>query len=385
LQIRKNLPVKISLLIPDFSSNCLIRSYPIAEVLQRHYEIELIGPQFGEKFFAPYETAFPVKSVGAGRLRFGWGKVAAELDRSITGDVLYAFKPLAASLGIALRHRKRTGKPIVLDVEDHDLMLPLLGTPVGTLRQLLLGWLKVDGFYDRLRMHLRRGAVSDVIVVSTFLQKRYGGVILYHGVDMNVYDPSGSDRGEIRREMKIPEGDRLILFAGTALPHKGVEEILDAVLHLGIPDLKVLLVGGSPNRAYYEGLLAQGGDSLIALGYQPNELMPKLLACADYVVLPQRKEIRAEAQIPAKIYGAMAMEKGVIGTEVSDIPHLLANGAGVVIPPGDQSSLEDVLRHLYEHPKETAAMGRRARERAEELFSYDAMEKTLLAVFQKYE
>jgi len=377
--------MRISLLIPDFSSNCLIRSYPIAEVLRQHYDIEIIGPQFGDKFFAPYEASFPVRVFRAGRLRFGWRRVAREIEGSITGDVVYAFKPLAASLGIALRHRKRTGKPVVLDVEDHDLLLPLLGTPLGTLRQLLLGWLKVDGFYDRMWTHLRRGAVSDTIVVSTFLQKRYGGVILHHGVDMSVYDPSRFDRGAIRKELNIPEEDRLILFAGTALPHKGVEEILDAVLYLGIPRLKVLLVGGSPNRAYYERLLARGGDSLITLGYQPNDLMPKFLACADYVVLPQRNEIRAEAQIPAKIYGAMAMEKGVIGTAVSDIPHLLANGAGVVIPPGDQASLEDALRHLYDHPKETATMGRRARERARELFSYEAMEETLMEVFRKFE
>jgi len=299
--------------------------------------------------------------------------------------VVYAFKPLEATLGIAARHQKRTGKPIVLDVEDHDLVLPLLGTPVGTMRQILFGWLKVDGIYDRVRAHLRRGRVSDVFVVSTFLQKRYGGVILHHGVDMNVYDPSRFDRAAIRDKLRIPRQDRLVLFAGTALPHKGVEEILDAVLRLGIPGLKVLLVGGSPNREYYEGLLARGGGSLIALGYQPNRMMPKFLACADYVVLPQRREIRAEAQIPAKIYGAMAMGKGVIGTAVSDIPRLLGDGAGVVVPPGDRKALEGALRHLVEHPDEAAEMGRKARERARELFSYNAMEKTLLEVFRKYE
>ena len=46
--IRKGRFIKISILSPDLSHNCLGRAYLLAKILQRHYEVEIIGPMFGE-------------------------------------------------------------------------------------------------------------------------------------------------------------------------------------------------------------------------------------------------------------------------------------------------------------------------------------------------
>lgn len=40
--------MKISILTPDFSHNCFGRAWLLAKVLQRHYDIEVIGPAFGD-------------------------------------------------------------------------------------------------------------------------------------------------------------------------------------------------------------------------------------------------------------------------------------------------------------------------------------------------
>jgi len=40
--------MKISILTPDLSQNCLGRAYLLAKILQRHYKVEIIGPMFGE-------------------------------------------------------------------------------------------------------------------------------------------------------------------------------------------------------------------------------------------------------------------------------------------------------------------------------------------------
>ena len=47
-RIRKGRFIKILILSPDLSHNCLDRSYLLAKILQRHYEVEIIGPMFGE-------------------------------------------------------------------------------------------------------------------------------------------------------------------------------------------------------------------------------------------------------------------------------------------------------------------------------------------------
>ena len=46
-KIRKGRFMKISILTPDLSHNCLGRAYLLAKILQRHYEVEIIGPVFG--------------------------------------------------------------------------------------------------------------------------------------------------------------------------------------------------------------------------------------------------------------------------------------------------------------------------------------------------
>lgn len=45
--------MKISILTPDLSHNCLGRAYLLAKVLQRHYKVEITGPMFGEEIWGP--------------------------------------------------------------------------------------------------------------------------------------------------------------------------------------------------------------------------------------------------------------------------------------------------------------------------------------------
>jgi len=47
-KIRKGRFMKISILSPDLSYNCLGRAYLLAKNLQRHYEVEIISPMFVE-------------------------------------------------------------------------------------------------------------------------------------------------------------------------------------------------------------------------------------------------------------------------------------------------------------------------------------------------
>lgn len=46
--------MKISILSPDLSHhNCLGRAYLLAKILQMHYEVEIIGPMFGDGIWEP--------------------------------------------------------------------------------------------------------------------------------------------------------------------------------------------------------------------------------------------------------------------------------------------------------------------------------------------
>jgi len=43
--------MKISILTPDLSHNCLGRAYLLVKILQRHYKVEIVGPIFGDGVF----------------------------------------------------------------------------------------------------------------------------------------------------------------------------------------------------------------------------------------------------------------------------------------------------------------------------------------------
>jgi glycosyltransferase involved in cell wall biosynthesis len=117
--------------------------------------------------------------------------------------------------------------------------------------------------------------------------------------------------------------------------------------------------------------------NVIALGPQPFELMPELLATADIVVLPQtRREPKSLGYIPCKMYEAMAMGIPVISSDLCDIPEIL-EGCGYVVPADDPAALQARIEHVLTHPDEAREMGRRARRRVIERYSWDVMDGIL--------
>ena len=94
--------------------------------------------------------------------------------------------------------------------------------------------------------------------------------------------------------------------------------------------------------------------------------MPELLAAADVVVIPQRRNGFTEAQVPAKLFEAMAMAKTIVASSVSDVPEILGEGEasprGWIIPPQDSSALAETLGRIRCSPDEAQRRGEAARE-----------------------
>lgn len=95
--------MKISILTPDLSHNCLGRAYLLVKILQRHYKVEIVGPIFGDGIWEPVDDdkSITYKSVKIrGRFKPYWQ--IKGLAEKIDGDVIYASKPLFTSFGVGL-------------------------------------------------------------------------------------------------------------------------------------------------------------------------------------------------------------------------------------------------------------------------------------------
>ncbi|ASC69669.1 Glycosyltransferase [Halomicronema hongdechloris C2206] len=368
----------------------MTRVYLVSHLLkQLGHRVNVIGCQFGDDIYPQPPADLSVQAI-AGRPLPGALRSLQQLLVRTRGDIVYAIKPRLSSLFPALLSKWFRRTPVLLDIDDWELSW--LGgdkTPYQpTLKQLLRDILKSDGALRQLdhRFYLEwmESLVpqADGITVNTrFLQRRFGGYYLPNGRDTDLFDPDRFDAETCRQRYGLA-GYRVLMFPGTVRPHKGIEDVLQALDHLNQADIRLVIVGGRRPDSYEEDLSKRWSRWLIKLPRFPIERMPEVVAAAHIVVVPQRDTLTAQAQFPLKLTDGMAMAKPILSTRVGDIPEIL-DGAGYLVTPGAPDQIAQALRWLLTHPKQAVEQGKRARQRCLQQYSYHAMAQTLAQVIAK--
>jgi len=369
--------MKISLLSHSLSGNCLGRAYILAEVLSRKYDVEIIGPIKENGIWKPLEKSdIRIKSVPFYNYP-DFKKSAKQLLDFIDGDVIYAIKPRPTSFGIGILKKRKHKLPLILDIDD--LEEAFTDTKVPFFAQLK----DPDSHIYVQLIQLFSRFADQITTVSGYLNKRYGnrGAMVPHGRDAKIFDPKLYDALEQKRNLGL-ENHKIIMFSGAALPHKGLEDIINAVKKIKNHSIKVVCVGAK--NYYLTELINKHPDLIHHIEQQHFHDIPKFLSSADMIVLPQRDEGKAKGQIPVKMIDAMAMAKPVISTNISDIPKIL-DGCGIIVGTGNIEELAGKIKYVLENPDKAEKLGKAARVKFEKYYTYDVMEKELLKVFSKYE
>lgn len=263
-------------------------------------------------------------------------------------DVIVAHKPFKHSFGLALELRRATGTPIVVDIDDPDVEVRL-GTARGVAKTFVKSTVRADGTVRELR-RLRRQARSVVrITPNPVLQQRWGGVVVPHISDAS----AGS-----AHQSSAPQ----IAFIGTIQKHKGVDLLRQAVARLAPSGFTLVVTGRRPSDArpweqWVESNTWAEGQAMQA-------------AC-DIVAIPSRRTAISASQLPAKACDAMLSGRAIVATDVGPLRWAVGD-CGKLVPPGDVDALTDALRQL-QSPATRAEFGMKARRRAQELFSVDAV------------
>lgn len=371
--------MKISILSYDLSHNCLGRAHVLGNVLQRLYEVEIIGPVFGEGIWNPVANDFDYVSVPGGMYPH-FISSAKKMLELIDGDVIYAVKPQPTSYGIGLLKRLSWKLPLVLDIDDWEVGFHLQSKS-KFIEEFCLSGRHPNGLLYTYLMEKLTFLADDITVSSRFLQKKFGGVIVPHGRDTEAFDPQKFD-GQFFRGKYGFTNEKLIVFFGTPRPYKGVEDIIQAIQQIERKDLRVVIVGATDDE-YSRKLKRIGTNNIQIFGMQPFSKIPEFLSMADMVVLPQHSTSSAVGQVPAKVFDAMAMAKPIIATDVSDLSKIL-NGCGLIVEPGNIRALSDGIRWILDNENEAQMLGNKAREKCIKEYSWNAMEKTLSGIFDKY-
>lgn len=145
---------------------------------------------------------------------------------------------------------------------------------------------------------------------------------------------------------------RFYLHRGDRGPHKNTRRIVQAfaAVRRDVPDLRLLVFGGSVGADVFEGLPSDGVETL---GKVSDERLAALYKASVAVVAPSLEEGFGLALIEAMGFGAP-----VITSDRSPMREL-GTGAGILVDPDDVGQIEGAMRRLIAAPQERQEMVRR--------------------------
>jgi glycosyltransferase involved in cell wall biosynthesis len=247
---------------------------------------------------------------------------------------------------------------------------------------------------DALRWCIRTWP-SGVVAISQATAREIGGdtrptanrvSVIPHGVDVERFRPS-PPHIELRREIGIPEGARVVGYLGRLAPIKGLPHLIDAfaLLAQDRTDAHLLIVG--PTLSYERHLVAlrkqaeQHGLSE-RVHFVPGTRRPEeFLRAMDLVVLPT---VIPEG-LGLVILEALAAGKPVVATNQGGPVEILAGRPfGRLVPPRDTDGLAGAIADFLDLPPDRrAALASAARDYAVDRFSMRRMIDQLSRVYDR--
>jgi glycosyltransferase involved in cell wall biosynthesis len=311
-----------------------------------------------------------------------WRSLRAALDAR--PDIIHAHTHEAAAIGMPLR--RLTGAPLVLDYQgsmtsemlDHGFVKG--GSP------LYPALVRLERFLNR---------EADALITSTHnaaaLLRRDGVVRpdrLHTVIDsvnterFRPYDGTAAwarQRHELRAQLGIPEGKRVVVYIGLLAPHQGTHVLIEAakLLAAELPDVHFLIMG-HPDPASYRAYAASlGVEQRVTL---PGRILYKdlhsYLALGEVAVAP--KMSRTEGNGKISNYMAMGLPVVTFDTPVS---REFLGDAGIYAAYGSADDLAAKLRLALDDPAWAARLGLLGRERAVRDLSWERAARQIDAIY----
>jgi glycosyltransferase involved in cell wall biosynthesis len=239
-------------------------------------------------------------------------------------------------------------------------------------------WLSDFGDYTHAAsVDAREWLINDAGVAAERI------ALIPHGIDTQRFvPPSPQRRNAARRALNIAPTDLVALFVGRLDHPKNEEWMLDvakAARKAGMSNLKILLAGEGPHeqelirRIYTMGLV----DTVRLLGHV--DTLPVYQA-ADALLLPSGREgfslVCAEA---------MAVGLPVLRTRTSGTRELIVEGVTGQSVPINHSAFVSAAVEFLRDRDALVRMGKAARQRIEEQFTFDRQASDMLKLYEQLE
>jgi glycosyltransferase involved in cell wall biosynthesis len=230
------------------------------------------------------------------------------------------------------------------------------------------GYISTDKWYDG---HLHISEYSRNVFGHAANPRSH---VISGGVDTEKFSP----------DEKV-ERNGTVLFVGRLLPHKGVNDLVEAT----IPDLPLELIGHATDGRFLADLKTLSRDKQVNFRHDCDDAaLVEAYRGALCVVLPSvyRSMYGEETRVPEllgqTLLEGMACATPVVCTDVASMPEVVEHGVtGFVVPAHDAVALREKLLWLRENPQEARAMGRAARQRILEKFTWPMVVRRCLEIY----
>ncbi len=251
-----------------------------------------------------------------------------------------------------------------------------------------------------------------VVTVSNVLRDELVGrgveperIAVYpNGIDPQVFDPKryGIEQSHgLRARYDIPADALLVTFVGTFGQWHGADVLARAIRNLAVHDpkwlieqrLHFLLVGDGMKMSEVRAILddERCKPFVTLTGLVPQAETPLYLAASDIFLSPHvaNQDGSRFFGSPTKLFEYMAMGRAIVASDLDQISEVLAgsphisslsssecgptqNQCALLVRPGEVAELEAAVRFLAAHPEWRHVLGRNARQRVLEKYTWDS-------------
>jgi glycosyltransferase involved in cell wall biosynthesis len=226
---------------------------------------------------------------------------------------------------------------------------------------------------DHVRMFLERVQLTRAQRIQ----------VVPYGIDAAAWRMPAPDRARTRSALGLQDGDVVVGIAARLIAGKGHAFLLEA---LGaavrrMPRLRLLVAGDGPLRQRLEQQAATVGNGTVRFLGHLSDMRAFMNAC-DILAFPTEPALGEGFGLAA--LEAMASGRPVVATRVGSLPELVtARETGLLVDPGATDELASALVLVAEDERLRHDLGGRAAERAQLVFSVEAMVARTLAVYDR--
>lgn len=177
-------------------------------------------------------------------------------------------------------------------------------------------------------------------------------------VDLAAWQRAGT-KEEARKALSLPQEAMIALYAGRIDGWKGIDTLLASAPYL--PEtFQIVIIGGKPHEVAH---LADRHPKVRFLGARPYEELPRNLAAADVVVLPNtaRETISARHTSPLKLFAYMASERPIVSSDLPSVREIVDEKSATLVAPDDPKALAEGIRAAVSDPEGALTKVARAR------------------------